>query len=157
MDRRRFLGIALGGLVSAAAGRAEAQRGAVRLDTQPLTIRTKSGERRFTVEIARSAAEQRQGLMYRRRLAADAGMLFVHPVARDAEMWMRNTYIPLDMLFIAAGGRISRIVERTVPLSTETISSGGPVIAVLELNGGTVARLGISVGDRVVAEALGGG
>ena len=69
-------------------------------------------------------------------------------------MWMRNTYLPLDMLFVGRGGEIVRIVERTVPFSEETIRSPGPVSAVLELNAGTVSRKGIRVGDRVVSRAL---
>jgi hypothetical protein len=76
-------------------------------------------------------------------------MLFLYPSDRIATMWMKNTMIPLDMLFIAADGRVVRIAERTVPQSTETISSEEPVRAVLELNGGTVARLGIEAGAVV--------
>ena len=95
--------------------------------------------------------------MYRRSLADDAGMLFVYGSEGMVSMWMRNTFIPLDMLFIAGDGRIVRIAERTVPQSLETISSGRPVIGVLEVNGGTAARLGIQPGDRVLYRAFGGG
>lgn len=121
----------------------------------PLTVESGSAVHRFTVELALSPRQQARGLMFRRRLAADAGMLFVHPAPRVIAMWMRNTYIPLDMLFIGPDGRIVRIVERARPMSTETISSGRPALAVLEVNAGTAARLGIRPGDRVIAEALG--
>jgi uncharacterized membrane protein (UPF0127 family) len=96
-----------------------------------------------------TADEQRKGLMYRRTMPANAGMLFLYDNGSRVTMWMSNTYIPLDMLFIAADGRITHIVERTVPMSTELIGSNGPVRAVLELNGGTASRLGIEVGDKV--------
>lgn len=116
---------------------------------EPLSIKTKTATHAFEVELAVTADEQRKGLMYRRTMPANAGMLFVYDNGSRVTMWMSNTYIPLDMLFIAADGRITRIVERTVPLSTELIGSGGPVRAVLELNGGTASRLGIAVGDKV--------
>ncbi len=111
---------------------------------------------RFSVEVARTPREHSQGLMFRRRMAVDAGMLFVYDPPRPVSMWMRNTYLPLDMIFIAPGGRVSHIVERTVPLSEENIPSHGTVRAVLELNAGTAARLGIAPGATVSAPALGG-
>ena len=114
-----------------------------------LTIDTEAGPRRFAVELALTPEEQEQGLMYRRELAADAGMLFDFGRVRPAEFWMKNTLIPLDMLFIAADGRIADIHERAVPLSEATIAAKVPVRAVLEINGGTVARLGIKLGDVV--------
>ena len=95
--------------------------------------------------------------MYRRDLAADAGMLFLYERAGRHSMWMRNTLILLDMLFIARDGRIVHIAQRTVPGSLETISSEGPVKAILEVNGGTAARLGLQPGDRVRHRAFGGG
>jgi len=88
--------------------------------------------------------------MYRRKMAADAGMLFVYPSDAPVSMWMKNTFIPLDMFFIGSDGRITHIAERTVPQSTELIGSYGPVRGVLELNGGTASRLGIKPGDRVI-------
>jgi uncharacterized membrane protein (UPF0127 family) len=116
-----------------------------------LVIETAEGKRHdLRVELAISPRQHQQGLMYRRDLAADAGMLFIHGRVRMASMWMRNTYIPLDMLFIADDGEIVKIVERTVPLSLKTISSGQPVRGVLELNAGTAARLGLQRGDRVL-------
>ena len=138
-----------------------AARGAAQLQTferDVLVIETEDGRRhRFEVELALDSEQRAQGLMYRRDLADGAGMLFVYGREWPVSMWMRNTFIPLDMLFIAGDGRIARIVERTVPQSLETISSGRPVTAVLEVNGGTVARLGIRPGDRVLYRAFGGG
>jgi uncharacterized membrane protein (UPF0127 family) len=124
--------------------------GAGSLKTSKLTIASGDQRHGFTVELALSDDEQAQGLMYRRKLAPEAGMLFPFPQAREAAFWMKNTYIPLDMLFVAADGRIVNIAQRTVPLSLAVVSSEGPVWAVLELNGGTTARLGIRAGDRVV-------
>jgi uncharacterized protein len=114
-----------------------------------LTIDTASGPQRFAVELALTPAQQQQGLMFRRELPADAGMLFDLKEERMAAFWMKNTLIPLDMLFITDDGRIADIHQRAVPLSEATISSSVPVRAVLELNGGTVARLGIKIGDVV--------
>ena len=113
-----------------------------------LTIASGSAKHDFNVEIARSQDQHRQGLMWRTKLAPDAGMLFIYESEQPVSMWMSNTLIPLDMLFIAGDGRIVRVAERTVPRSEEIISSGRPVMFVLELNGGTAARLGIKPGDR---------
>ena len=114
-----------------------------------LIIDTAAGPQRFAIELARTPEQQQQGLMFRASLAADAGMLFDFGGTRPAAFWMKNTLIPLDMLFIAADGRIADIHERAVPLSEATIESKVPVRAVLELNGGSVARLGIKSGDLV--------
>ena len=120
-----------------------------RFPTAPLTIDTAGGPRKFTVEVATNPAQMEQGLMFRQNLAPDAGMIFDFKTPQPAMMWMKNTLIPLDMLFVDAQGRIVHIHERAVPGSLETIGSGAPVRAVVELNGGTVARLGIRLGDRV--------
>jgi len=141
-------------LAVAAVAPAPAQRGLQSFEKSPLGIRTADASHRFTVEVAGTARQYAQGLMYRRRLAADAGILFVYSRPQLVVMWMKNTVIPLDMLFIAADGRITRIVERTVPFSLENISSGGPVLAVLEINGGTASRLKIRTGDRVLHAAF---
>ena len=114
-----------------------------------LTIDTATGAHRFAVELATSPEQQEQGLMFRRSLPADAGMLFDLGNTRPAVFWMKNTLIPLDMLFITIDGRVADIHERAVPLSEATIESKVPVRAVLELNGGTVERLGIRLGDVV--------
>ncbi len=115
----------------------------------PLTIRSASGEHRFTVEVAASAQEQNDGLMYRRSLAPDRGMIFPYDPPQSVAFWMKNTLIPLDMIFIRKDGTIARIVANTVPLSLEPVPGGEPVAAVLELAGGRAAELGIREGDRV--------
>lgn len=120
----------------------------------PLSIDTAKGRQHFTVELALTPDQQEQGLMFRSHLAPDAGMLFVVARPQIMTFWMHDTLIPLDMLFIAAGGRIVDLHERAVPMSDATIVSHAPAIAVLELNGGTVGRLGIKVGDVVHAAAL---
>ena len=118
--------------------------------TGELTIVTASGPHKFTIELATTPAQLEQGLMFRQSLPADAGMLFDFKAPQPAMMWMKNTLIPLDMLFVDGQGRIVNIHERAVPGSLETIGSGAPVRAVIELNGGTAARLGIKPGDRVL-------
>ncbi len=126
--------------------------GAAALETfekSELVIVTSRGAQTFRVEIAKSRKQQAQGLMYRRKMAADAGMIFPYPTPRLVSFWMKNTFIPLDMIFIAADGRIESIQERTVPKSLAPVQSGVAVLAVLELNGGTSTRLGIKPGDMV--------
>ena len=119
------------------------------LDLVPLEIRSANGVHRFTVEVARTGAEQAQGLMHREALAPDAGMLFPFPVPRPASFWMKNTLIPLDMIFIRADGTIASIAAKTVPHSLEPVGVAEPVAAVLEIPGGRAAELGIAEGDRV--------
>ena len=119
-----------------------------------LAIVTKTGRHEFQVEIARRPKQQAQGLMFRRRLASDAGMLFLYTTPEPARMWMKNTYIPLDLLYIDGKGGIIGFHQRAVPQSLEVIGSKQPVIAVLEVNAGTVARLQIAVGDKVVYPAF---
>lgn len=131
------------------------EAGLATFEQDRLVVETAEGARHeISIELAISPQQKQQGLMFRRDLAADAGMLFVYRRVRVVSMWMRNTYIPLDMLFIADDGEIVRIVERTVPLSLKTISSGQPVLGVLELNGGAAARLGLRRGDRVLYRAF---
>lgn len=133
-----------------AAARAEAPAAvADQGPTEPLAIQAKDGRRAFKVEVMRNDAQRAKGLMYRRSMAADHGMLFDFERPLPVNMWMKNTYIPLDMVFIRSDGSIARIAADTEPLSTQIISSGEPVLAVLELNGGTAAKLGIRPGDRV--------
>jgi uncharacterized protein len=126
-------------------------------DTGTLTIASATGTHEFKIEIARSEAQKEQGLMFRPRLAADAGMLFVYARPEPVAMWMKNTLIPLDMLFVGADGRIMNVAQRAVPHSLQPIYSAGPALAVVELNGGTADRLGIKPGDRVSSAALGAG
>ncbi|UNK79452.1 DUF192 domain-containing protein [Sphingopyxis granuli] len=109
----------------------------------PLTVEMAGKTHRFRVEVARTAEEQARGLMFRTSLPADGGMIFPFTPPRPASFWMKNTLIPLDMIFIRADGSIDRIAENTIPESLEPVVSGGDVAAVLELAGGTAARLGI--------------
>ena len=123
--------------------------------TSELTIVSKSGKHRFKIEVAETPAQMEQGLMFRTALAPDAGMLFVYQTPTVATMWMRNTLIPLDMLFVDTQGRIVNIHQRAVPQSLDVISAAAPVRAVIELNGGTAARLGIEPGDQVLHPIFG--
>ena len=117
---------------------------------EALSITSQGGQKQtFRVEVARNDADRAQGLMYRRSMPADQGMLFDFGRVEPVSMWMQNTYLSLDMLFIRPDGTIARMAANTEPLSTRTIPSGEPVLAVLELNAGTAARLGIKAGDRV--------
>ena len=115
-----------------------------------LTLLTAAGERRIDIEVARAVDEQARGLMFRSNLPDTSGMLFPYDPPRELTMWMKNTYIPLDMVFIRADGIVHRIEMRTEPLSETVISSGGPMAAVLELAGGAAERLGLKPGDRVI-------
>ena len=126
-----------------------------RLATADLVIVGAGGPHHFTVELADTPAEMEQGLMFRQDLAPDAGMLFDFKQPTMATMWMRNTLIPLDMLFVDAHGRIVNIHERAVPQSDDVIAAAAPVRAVIELNGGTAERLGIAPGDRVLYPIFG--
>src|SRR6185437_5496523 len=119
--------------ITAMTARAQLQR----FETSTLTIDTAKGAERFVVELALTPAQQQQGLMFRHELAPDAGMLFVFPQTQRATFWMKDTLIPLDMVFIAADGRIADIHERAVPLSEAHIVAKVPVKAVLELNAAT--------------------
>ena len=125
-------------------------QGVVMFDKSKLSVITSTGQKNFEVEMAVSDQQQSQGLMYRRSMAANAGMLFDYGALRHIQMWMKNTYIPLDMIFIGPKGKIINIVERTIPHSESIISSKGRARAVLELNSGTVSRLGIKTGDTVI-------
>jgi hypothetical protein len=150
---RRLLLLLLPLLLAVPAGLAAAQL--ARFPSSSLTIVTAGGPHRFTVEIATTPQQMEQGLMFRPSLAPDAGMLFDYGTPSMAMMWMKNTLIPLDMLFVDARGRIVNIHERAVPGSLATIAAAAPVRAVIELNGGTAARLGIRPGDKVIFPIFG--
>jgi len=146
MPTRRLLLLLVAALLFAAPAFAQLQSFA----TSQLTITSATGDQKFTVELATTPAQQEQGLMYRRSMAPDAGMLFDFGHPTTTTFWMKNTLIPLDMLFVGADGRVVNIHERAVPMSEAMIPAQGMVRAVVELNGGTVARLGIRPGDRVI-------
>jgi uncharacterized protein len=118
-------------------------------EQQTLEIVSKSGVHVFTVELAVSDEERQKGLMFRRSLPESQGMLFDFKADQDISMWMRNTYVSLDMIFIRGDGRILRIAENTPTESDRIIPSGGPVRAVLEVVAGTAKKLGIAPGDTV--------
>lgn len=125
-----------------------------------VTVMSATGAHSFTVEIADDAAERTRGLMFRREMADDAGMLFLFDEAAPRSFWMSNTYISLDIIYIGEDGRIVNIAERTTPFSERSIPSLGPAIAVLEVNGGISERLQFAAGDEVqhpFFETLGNG
>jgi uncharacterized membrane protein (UPF0127 family) len=122
----------------------------------PLTITTKAGTvHSFTVEVAVNDAQREYGLMFRTEMAADHGMIFDFQQPQTVRMWMENTVLPLDMLFLDAGGTVTHIVENAVPYSQTIINSNGPVTYVIELNGGIVKKLGLNVGDKVSSPSIG--
>ncbi|MFL6752153.1 MAG: DUF192 domain-containing protein [Sphingomicrobium sp.] len=114
----------------------------------PLTIRSGSAEHRFTVAVAATPEEQERGLMFRRALGPDEGMIFPYDPPQNVAFWMRNTLIPLDILFIRSNGTIARITTAR-PLDETPLPGGEPVVAVLEIGGGRAAQLGIREGDVV--------
>ena len=118
-------------------------------DLDSLTIVTSTGSHAFQLEIAASDATRERGLMDRRYMAANHGMLFEFDRDEPVAFWMKNTYIPLDMIFISPSGVVTHIAANAEPLSERIIPSGAPCIAVLELNGGTAASIGVKVGDKV--------
>ena len=117
--------------------------------TSPLIVQTSNGDVRFNVEVARTPDELQKGLMFRTQMPANNGMIFSFDPVRPITMWMKNTKISLDMLFIAPDATISMIKENAIPMSEEHIKSREPVRAVVELNAGQVHRHGIKIGDKV--------
>ena len=129
----------------------------IAFDVAPLTVVTANGHRHnFTVELAVDSDQRALGLMNRREMAPDRGMLFDFAQTRRVMMWMKNTYLPLDMLFIREDGKIATVRENAVPLSESIIDSREPVAFVVELNAGMVKRLGIAEGDTVVSDRIKG-
>jgi len=121
----------------------------------PLYVQTTSGRHDFKVELAVTPQQRAIGLMYRTHMGADRGMLFANGVERETGFWMKNTYIPLDIIFIHRDGRIANIAADTIPLSLESVRSAGPVFAILELNAGTSALIGLKPGDMVHHQLFG--
>ena len=124
-------------------------------EQQTLEVVSRTGVHVFSAELAVTDDERMRGLMFRKHLPLGQGMLFDFKAEQEVTMWMKNTYIPLDMFFIRRDGRILRIAENTEPLSEAIISSGGPVLAVLEVIGGTAKKFGIEAGDRVSGPLFG--
>lgn len=152
---RKFALIVIAFLAAVTASTAQAQQGESFARSE-VWIETAPGRLyHFDVEVADTFARRAQGLMHRESLAPDAGMLFLFEEVQPLSFWMKNTLIPLDMLFIAPDGRIINIHERTKPLDLGSYRSAEPAIAVLEINGGISAFLGIQAGDRVIHETFG--
>lgn len=126
-----------------------ADRSAAGLQQMTLDIRSGAKSHRFIVEVARSFEEQETGLMNRPALGPDRGMIFPYDPPQPVAFWMKNTLIPLDMIFIRPDGSIAKVAANTVPLSLEPVPAAEPIAAVLEIPGGRSAELGISAGDRV--------
>jgi uncharacterized membrane protein (UPF0127 family) len=121
-----------------------------------LSIETATGTHEFSVEVARSAPAQARGLMYRKWMPFDHGMLFVLSGEQSIRMWMKNTYLPLDMIFVAGCGQVVDIHEDAIPFSEGVIASESPAYAVLEVNAGTAAKIGLRRGDFVRHPAFAG-
>lgn len=128
---------------------AAAGQSAAEIQQVTLCISSAKTTRAFNVEVAETSAQQAKGLMFRTELADNAGMIFPFPEPRIASFWMKNTVIPLDIIFIRANGTIESIADNTIPYSTIPVEAGEPVVAVLELRGGLAAELGIAAGDTV--------
>jgi hypothetical protein len=120
-----------------------------------IVLKTETGDHNFDIEVMTTFQDRARGLMFRRSLPEKSGMLFLYDRPEPAAMWMKNTFIPLDIVFIAPGGTVHRIEKNTEPFSTDTISSDGSIIAVLELNAGAADRIGLKLGDRVIYPGLG--
>jgi uncharacterized membrane protein (UPF0127 family) len=146
MESLRALWAALAFVVFLAASASVAAQAG---DLDSLEIVTATGRHAFQVEIANNDATREHGLMDRRYMAADHGMLFEFDREAPVSFWMKNTYIPLDMIFIAPSGVVTHVAANAEPLSERVIPSGGPCVAVLELNGGTAASIGLKAGDKV--------
>lgn len=119
------------------------------LPATKVTLTTSDGRRHvYIAEVARTSEQQARGLMFRRKMARDAGMIFPMKPARPSSFWMENTYLPLDIIFIGAGNEVLNITYGK-PLSTDTVDSLGPASAVLELNAGEAKRIGLKPGDKI--------
>lgn len=144
IGRRALLGVALvAALVPAQAALAKGAR------LEPLEIVMPTGRAKFLVEVVDNDATRSKGLMNRRSLAPDRGMLFDFKSPREVAFWMRNTYIPLDLIFIRADGRVLSIARNAKPFDETPIPSGGPILGVLEIPGGRAAQIGVLPGDRI--------
>jgi len=125
------------------------QAGAPAAALEKLEITTSRGTHALAVEVMRTEEERERGLMFRESLAEDRGMLFDFKTERVVMMWMKNTYLPLDMIFMSRAGKVVAIAKNAAPLSEKIISSGVPASAVLEVNAGTAQRIGLRIGDFV--------
>ncbi|AQS91803.1 hypothetical protein A0U94_13405 [Gluconobacter albidus] len=155
----RILSFVLLAAVGMSAGVARAEdpitQAQARLPTDSLTITTRDAQKHvFTVELAKTYRQQEVGEMFRKHLPENEGMLFMWPAPQVSDMWMRNTLVSLDIVFIDSTNHIHAIAENAVPLSEAILRSGGVVANTLELAGGVTEKLGIRVGDVVTSSAL---
>ena len=139
----------MGGSLAPRAALAQAAASEPDAALEPLTITTATGPHAFSVEVMRTEAQRERGLMYRRFLPRDRGMLFDFKTEQPVMMWMKNTYIPLDMIFMSRSGAVVGVAENAEPLSERIIPSGAPAYAVLEVNAGVAKAIGLKIGDRV--------
>jgi uncharacterized membrane protein (UPF0127 family) len=154
MMRARFL-VAVGLLLLAGCSRPAAETSPIGLPMETIAIDTDHGSQTFQVEVAADDASRERGLMFRKTMEPDHGMLFDFKIDEGVAFWMKNTILPLDMVFIRSDGTISSIAPDTTPYSTQEVPSAEPVRAVLEFNAGRAAALGIAPGDVVHARAFG--
>lgn len=148
LSLKSMSGAALAALLSFAPwSTVQADAGA--LETQPLTFQTNSGKRTIEVEVADTDQKRSVGLMFRRSLGDDKGMIFLYNKEQIITMWMKNTYLSLDMIFVRKNGTIHRIEKNTEPFSERVISSGAKVLAVIEVKAGNADRFGLKQGDKV--------
>ena len=136
-------------LAGASSALAQAQPEPAQSGLESLTFVTSTGTHPFSVEVMRTPEQLERGLMFRRYMPPDRGMLFDFLVEQPVMMWMKNTYISLDMVFITRSGVVASVAKNAEPLSERIIPSGAPVYAVVELNAGTADRIGLKTGDRV--------
>jgi uncharacterized membrane protein (UPF0127 family) len=149
------LAFALAGTQNANAGTTRASaEDLARLPKAPLVIESAGKRLPFEVWVAATPERRAQGLMFVKTLPKNGGMLFLFPVPMNVAFWMKNTFIPLDLLFVRENGTIARIAENARPHDLSPLPAGEPVLAVLELAGGTAAKLGLRAGDRLVSTAL---
>ena len=146
MSRRAVLALVAGLMLAGCAG----EPVMAETDLESLDVVTAKGTAHFDVEVADTDRSRAKGLMNRKSLAPDRGMLFDFKTEREVAFWMRNTFIPLDMVFIQADGRVLSITRNAVPFDETPLPSGGPVRGVLEIPGGRAAEVGIQPGDRVL-------
>ena len=128
--------------------------GGLAAGTGRLVLKTATGDHNFNIEVVITDQERALGLMFRRSLPENAGMLFIYDPPQPATMWMKNTFIPLDMVFISADGKVHRVESNTEPFSTAIIPSEGDVVGVLELNAGEANKIGLKRGDQVIYPGL---
>src|SRR5215471_19261956 len=128
--------------------------GVLAASTGTLVLKTTTGDHNFNIEVATTDQERALGLMFRRSLPENSGMLFMYDPPQPATMWMKNTFIPLDMVFISADGKVHRVESNTEPFSTAIIPSEGDVVGVLELNAGEANKIGLKRGDQVIYPGL---